>query len=96
MADTLTKAQEKALVWLYEHGGSASRMKDMTYLAAGEIAPVMTGTWKRLREMFLVEYGNKKRLEITQGGRSVAECLKTHVRPNQITERDAELYGSED
>lgn len=93
MSDSLTKSQKQALVWLYERGGSASRQKDTTYLAQGEIAPFMAGTWKRLKAFGLVTHGVSRRLELMPGGKAIAQSIQATTPKPSPTEHDLDLYG---
>jgi hypothetical protein len=57
----VTSAQKDALEWLRKRGGDGSRQRGNVLLAAGEIAPVMWSTWKKLAELGKVEiYGAGK------------------------------------
>ena len=54
----MTKAQQKALEWLREHGGDAAFDKFGVALAMGETAPFTRSTWNALRDLELVEFYN--------------------------------------
>jgi hypothetical protein len=63
----LTEAQRAALRWLKEHNGDGVFDVNRVLLAAGESAPVMFTTWKRLSEAGFVEfYQDRKRLRLVK------------------------------
>lgn len=52
----MTKSQEAALKWLYEHNGDGCLDRYGVVLAGGELAPFMRSTWNALRDAGFVEF----------------------------------------
>jgi hypothetical protein len=68
---SLTANQKSALKWLINHTGDGLFDKNGVLTAAGERAGVMRSTWNALIKAGLAEKYNKKRLRVTEQGRSV-------------------------
>lgn len=80
----LTKAQESALRWLYDHGGDGLWCSNSLLLAGGREGPYYRSTWNSLRGAGLVESYNPRqdgrgrgRLRLTVAGRVRAERIPT-------------------
>jgi hypothetical protein len=68
----VTKPQLAALLWLKNRNGDGVFDKNQVLIAGGEKAPVMRATWNILESLKMVElYSNKRRVRITEFGRSV-------------------------
>lgn len=77
----LTKAQQRAARWLFEHGGDGCFDRHGILLAGGETAPVTRATWNVLRDCRLVETYNpagagRGRLRLTAAGHDLAATLE--------------------
>jgi predicted nuclease with RNAse H fold len=73
----LTESEQACLIWLTERGGRATRMKNMGWLAQGEVMPFQWTTLKRLcRRGLATQYVDSKVVEVSPTGYRLAEILK--------------------
>lgn len=86
MEKKLTKPQEGALRWLYNHGGSGIFNKNGVLMARGDLAGVMRSTWNVLRDARLITI-DKKRIVTTKEGE---QYCRSHpgITPSTNVEED--------
>jgi len=69
----ITDPMRGAAKWLAEHNGDGHVERWGTIVAAGERAPIMVATWKRLQQLGFVEYYGRKRIRLTDSGKELAD-----------------------
>ena len=65
---TVSASQKSALLWLKNRGGDGVFQKNNLLCAAGEIAPVMRTTWRKLQSASLMESHAPRRVRLTRQG----------------------------
>lgn len=66
-----TPSQLAALKWLVNRNADGVFAGHGTFVAAGEVAPVMRRTWNQLSFFGFTEMYNKRRLRVTPSGMAV-------------------------